>query len=83
MAKNFFNHCDLDHSGVVSLQEFLEWEQQPTFKEFKELLMKDGQMQSFISEEMAMDTDSENTTQQMILEPQSSTTENVKQRMIE
>ena len=33
-ANTFFNQCDKDHSGVVSIQEFLQWANEPSFDEF-------------------------------------------------
>jgi len=34
----FFNQCDKDHSGVVSISEFLEWSKDPSFEEFSNLI---------------------------------------------
>jgi len=37
-ANFFFNLCDKDHSGVVSIQEFLNWSNEPSFDEFLTLI---------------------------------------------
>jgi Ca2+-binding EF-hand superfamily protein len=33
-ANHFFSSCDKDHSGVVSIQEFVEWSQESAYEEF-------------------------------------------------
>lgn len=37
-ANFLFNLCDKDHSGVVSIQEFLNWSNEPSFDEFLTLI---------------------------------------------
>ena len=38
LAMKFFTECDSDHSGVVSIQEFLVWGEKDSFNQFAEAI---------------------------------------------
>ena len=75
-AIKYFSECDKDHSGVVSIQEFLEWGQDRSFQEF--ISLTDGSMtKSFEGESTS------NYVAPSFNESQESKAQPIKQRALE